>query len=323
MSVDPVVGFFVLGIAAGLLRSDLKLPAGLVDVLSIYLLIAIGLKGGIELSQAATGTLFWSILVAVVMSTGTPLVAYPVLRAFGDLPRPDAASIAAHYGSVSVVTFAVGASYLTRLNEPFEAYLSVLLVFLEFPALMIGVLLARGISKDTPWRTLAHEVLAGKAIVLLVGALAIGWVAGADGAGALTDFYGGMFKGVLSLFLLAMGLITASRIGDLRHTGPFLIGFGIVVPIVSGFGGAFVGYWLGLSVGGTTLLAVLYASASYIAAPAAMRIAVPEANPALSMGASLGVTFPFNVVVGIPLYHMLARFMHSPSVPIIELLPAG
>jgi hypothetical protein len=323
MMVDPVVGFFVLGAAAGLLRSDLKLPSGLVDVLSIYLLIAIGLKGGIELSQAATATLFWSILVAVVMSAGTPLVAYPVLRVFGDLPRPDAASIAAHYGSVSVVTFAVGASYLTRQNEPFEGYLSVLLVFLEFPALMIGVLLARGISKDTPWRTLAHEVLAGKAIVLLVGALAIGWMAGADGAGALTDFYGGMFKGVLSLFLLAMGLITASRIGDLRKTGPFLIGFGIVVPIVSGFGGAFVGYWLGLSVGGTTLLAVLYASASYIAAPAAMRIAVPEANPALSMAASLGMTFPFNVVVGIPLYYMLAQFMHVRSVPLMELLPAG
>ncbi|MCX8004733.1 MAG: sodium-dependent bicarbonate transport family permease [Burkholderiaceae bacterium] len=323
MIIDPVVGFFVLGAVAAVLRSDLKLPAGLIDVLSIYLLIAIGLKGGVELAQAAAAPLAGSIAVAVLMSAGTPLLAYPVLRGFGGLPRPDAASIAAHYGSVSVVTFAVGASFLTRQNVPFEGYLSVLLVFLEFPALIIGVLLARGISRETPWRTLAHEVLAGKAIVLLIGALAIGWVAGADGAGALIDFYGGMFKGVLSLFLLAMGMITASRLADLRQTGAFLIGFGIVVPIVSGFGGALVGYWLGLSVGGTTLLATLYASASYIAAPAAMRIAVPEANPALSMGASLGVTFPFNVLVGIPLYHALARFMHTPSIPLLEVLPAG
>jgi hypothetical protein len=248
---------------------------------------------------------------------------YPVLRGFGGLSRPDAASIAAHYGSVSVVTFAVGASFLTRQNVPFEGYLSVLLVFLEFPALMIGVLLAKGAAADTPWRALAHELLAGKAIVLLLGALAIGWLAGNEGAAALTHFYGDMFKGVLSLFLLAMGLITASRIGDLRRTGRFLIGFGIVVPLVSGFGGTLAGYWLGLSVGGTTLLAVLYASASYIAAPAAMRIAIPEANPALSMAASLGVTFPFNVVAGIPLYYHLARIMHTPSIPIIDLLPAG
>jgi len=321
MVIDPVVGFFVLGLAAGLMRSDLKLPSGLVDVLSIYLLIAIGLKGGVELSQSATPELAWTIAAAVLMSLGTPLVAYQVLRSIGRLPRPDAASIAAHYGSVSVVTFAVGASYLTRLGIPFEGYLTVLLVFLEFPALMIGVLLAKGISRETPWPTLAHEVLAGKAIVLLVGALLIGWVSGREGADALTDFYGGMFKGFLSLFLLAMGLITASRIGDLRQAGPFLVGFGIVMPIVSGVGGALVGTWLGLSPGGTMLLAVLYASASYIAAPAAMRIAIPEANPALSMGAALGVTFPFNVLVGIPLYHQFAQLAHAPSARILELWP--
>lgn len=309
--MDPVVGFFILGAVAALLRSDLKLPGGMQDALSIYLLIAIGFKGGVELSQAPTGDLWWPIAVAVLMSTGTPLLAYPILRRFGGLARPDAASIAAHYGSVSVVTFAVGASYLNRLGVAYEGYMSVLLVFLEFPALMIGVLLARGISRATPWGLLLHEVFAGKAIVLLLGSLAIGWTAGVEASAALTEFYGTLFKGVLSLFLLGMGLITGARLPELRQAGAFLIGFGIVVPVISSIGGVLIGWAIGLSLGGTTLLAVLYASASYIAAPAAMRIAVPEANPALSMAASLGVTFPFNVLVGIPLYHAMATAIHA------------
>jgi len=311
VSLDPVVGFFVLGVVAGLLRSDLKLSGGLSDTLSIYLLIAIGLKGGIELSQAQAGDLVLPVIVAVLMSAGTPLVAFQVLRRLGRLSRPDAASIAAHYGSVSVVTFAVGASYLQRQGVGYEGYMSVFLVFLEFPALMIGILLAKGLNRDTNWRVLGHEVLAGKAIVLLVGALAIGWYWGAEGADSLTKFYGDMFKGLLSLFLLGMGVLTASRLEDLRRAGPFLIGFGIVMPLISSVGGVLIGAWLGLSLGGATLLAVLYASASYIAAPAAMRIAIPEANPALSIGASLGVTFPFNVIVGVPLYHAMAKSVYA------------
>lgn len=315
MSLDPVVGFFLLGMVAGLLRSDLKLSGGLSDMLSVYLLIAIGLKGGIELSSARVDALVLPIVVVVLMSCGTPLAAYPVLRRLGKLPRPDAASIAAHYGSVSVVTFAVGTSYLARQGIEYEGFMSVLLVCLEFPALIIGVLLAKGIDRNTRWRLLAHEVLAGKAIVLLVGALLIGWAWGAEAGASLGRFYGDLFKGLLSLFLLGMGVLTASRFGDLRRAGAFLVGFGIVVPIVSAVGGVLTGWWLGLSLGGTTLLAVLYASASYIAAPAAMRVAIPEANPALSIGASLGVTFPFNVLVGVPLYHQMARWLYGGGVP--------
>jgi len=315
MTLDPVVGFFVLGMVAGLLRSDLKLSGGLSDSLSTYLLIAIGLKGGIELSNASVGALVLPIVVTVLMSAGTPLVAYPILRRFGKLARPDAASIAAHYGSVSVVTFAVGASYLTRQGVAYEGFMSVLLVFLEFPALIIGVLLAKGINRDTGWRRLTHEVLAGNAIVLLVGALLIGWVWGAEATQSLRKFYSEMFSGLLSLFMLGMGILTASRFDDLRRAGPFLIGFGIVLPIVSAAGGVLTGWWLELSLGGTTLLAVLYASASYIAAPAAMRVAIPEANPALSIGASLGVTFPFNVLVGVPLYYQMALLMYRGGTP--------
>lgn len=309
MRLDPVVGFFVLGLLAGLLRSDLKLSSGLSDTLIIYLLIAIGLKGGFELANTPVQDLVLPIIVAVLMSAGTPLIAFPILRRLGRLARPDAASIAAHYGSVSVVTFAVGTSYLTRQGVEYEGYMSVFLVFLEFPALIIGVLLAKGLNRNTDWRLLAHEVLAGKAIVLLIGALAIGWLWGREGAEALALFYDDLFKGFLSLFLLGMGLVTAARISDLRKAGVFLVLFGIALPVLSAVGGVLIGWSLGLSLGGATLLAVLYASASYIAAPAAMRIAIPEANPALSIGVSLGVTFPFNVLVGVPLYHAMARWL--------------
>lgn len=310
-SLDPVIGFFALGLCAGLLRSDLKLSSGLLDTLSLYLLVAIGLKGGMELAKVAEpATLLLPVIVAVLMSAGTPLLAFPVLRRLGRLPRADAASIAAHYGSVSVVTFAVGTTYLTGQGVSFEGYLSVFLVFLEFPALIIGVLLAKGLSRQTQWAVLAQEVFTGKAIVLLVGSLIIGWIWGKDAAGALGVFYGDMFKGFLSLFMLGMGVITASRFADLRRAGLFLVGFGIALPLVSAVGGILIGWGLDFSMGGTTLLAVLYASASYIAAPAAMRIAIPEANPALSMGASLGVTFPFNLLIGIPLYHAMAEHIY-------------
>ena len=312
LSLDPVVGFFALGLAAGLLRSDLKLSSGLLDTLSLYLLVAIGLKGGFELSALATpGTVLLSIAFAVLMSIGTPLLAYPVLRLLGKLQRSDAASIAAHYGSVSVVTFAACTTYLTSRGITYEGYLAVLLVFLEFPALIIGVLLAKGVNRDTAWSQLAHEVFAGKAIVLLVGSLAIGWLWGKEAASALNLFYGDLFKGFLTLFMLGMGVLTASRIADVRRAGAFLIGFGIAVPVISAVGGVLIGWWLGLSVGGATVVATLYASASYIAAPAAMRIAIPDANPALSMGASLGVTFPFNLILGIPLYHAMVNTLYG------------
>jgi hypothetical protein len=311
MSLDPVVGFFVLGVVAGLLKSDLKLPAGLYETLTIYLLVAIGLKGGFELSRSSVADLVVPIAVVVAASAVTPMLAYQVLYRIGRLPHPDAASISAHYGSVSVVTYAVGASYLTREAVAYDGHMSVFLVFLEFPAIIIGVLLARGMKRDTQWRHLAREVLCGKAIVLLVGALLIGWIWGRDAGAALVPFFEDMFKGFLALFLLGMGVMTAARVDDLRRVGPFLIGFGIAMPIVSAIGGVLVGWAIGLSPGSTTLLAVLYASASYIAAPAAMRIAIPEANPALSMGAALGVSFPFNVVVGVPLYHRATQWLYG------------
>ena len=306
MPFEPVILFFLLGLLAGLARSDLKIPAVLYESLSIFLLLAIGLKGGVELARQSLAELLLPALVIVGIGAVLPLIAFPVLQRLGKLSRADAASVAAHYGSVSVVTFAVGAAYLANLGVDYEGYMVVFLVLLEFPALMIGVWLARCGQGEAKLGKVLHEVFAGKSIVLLVGGLLIGWLAGADGLKPLDKVFFDLFKGLLAIFLLEMGLVAASRIGDLRRAGAFLLGFAVVMPLFAGTLGALTASLLGLSVGGAALLATLYASASYIAAPAAMRIAVPEANPALSIGAALGITFPFNLVIGIPAYYWLA-----------------
>lgn len=309
-SFEPVILFFVLGVIAGFVRSDLKIPGVLYESLSIFLLLAIGLKGGVELARYPLLDVALPALAVVVAGALIPLAAFPVLRRVGKLSTADAGSIAAHYGSVSVVTFAVGSSYLARLGEAAEGYMTVFLVLLEFPALMIGVLLARRGERSTPWGRVMHEVFAGKSIVLLLGGLMIGWVAGPGGIAPLDSLFFDLFKGLLAFFLLEMGLVVARRFGDLRRAGAFLVVFAVLMPLAAAGLGLITGMLLELSVGGVTLLATLYASASYIAAPAAMRIAVPQANPALSIGAALGITFPFNLVVGIPLYHRLAQYLH-------------
>jgi hypothetical protein len=308
--LDPVVLFFLLGLAAGLARADLRLPPAIYEFLSMLLLLAIGLKGGVELANQSLAALLPQMTAVVLMGILLPLAAYPVLRFGGRLARADAASIAAHYGSVSVGTYAVAVAYLVYRHVAFEEYIAVFLVLLEMPAIVMGVLLARGMDRNTRWRSVAHEVLLGKSIVLLLGGLLIGWVAGPDGIKAIEGLFFDLFKGVLALFLLEMGLLAAGQVGSLRRHGLFLIAFGIAMPLVAGTVGAGLGWMLGLSVGGTALLATLAASASYIAVPAAMRLSVPEANPTLSLAASLGVTFPFNILAGIPLYHRFAEYIH-------------
>lgn len=309
-TLDPVVLFFLLGLGAGLSRADLRLPPAIYEFLTILLLLTIGLKGGVELAAQPFAALLPQMLVVVLTGVVLPLAAYPVLRVIGGLARADAASIAAHYGSVSVGTYAVAVAYLAYRQIAFEEYVAVFLVLLEMPAIVVGVLLARGVNRNTRWRPLAHEVLLGKSIVLLIGGLLIGWVAGAEGIQPIAPLFMDLFKGVLALFLLEMGLIAAGQSASLRQHGLFLIGFGIAMPVASGLFGAGLGWALGLSVGGTALMATLMASASYIAVPAAMRLSLPEANPALSLAASLGVTFPFNILAGIPLYHRFAEYLH-------------
>ncbi len=311
MPFEPVILFFLLGLFAGIIRSDLKIPAVLYDSLSIFLLLAIGIKGGIELARHSLAALAGPALAILAAAALIPLIAFVVLYRLGRLARADAASLAAHYGSVSVVTFAVAASFLSRNEIAYDGYMVVFLVLLEFPALLLGVVLARGGGSQTRWGPMLREVLGGKSIVLLIGGLLIGWLAGADGIKPLDRLFLDLFKGVLAFFLLEMGLVVASRLGDLRKAGAFLIGFGMAMPLAAATIGLLVGQFLDFSVGSSVLLATLFASASYIAAPAAMRIAIPEANPALSIGAALGVTFPFNLLLGIPLYHDMAERLNG------------
>jgi uncharacterized protein len=308
--MDAIPLFFLLGFAARLARSDLKLPSQLYEALSIYLLLAIGLKGGVELSRQDVLQVLPQAAASMGLGFVIPLVAFPLLYKLVKLTRFDAAAIAGHYGSVSVVTFAVAIDFLIARAVPYEAYMPLFLVLMEMPGIAMGILLARmgGDFRSVRWGALAHEIFLGKSMVLLGGGLLIGWFAGPQGMAPLEPFF---FKGVLCLFLLEMGLVAASQVPALRESGIRLAVFAIAMPIIAALMGTLVGAGIGLSAGGVTLLATLAASASYIAAPAAMRIAVPEANPGLSITAALVISFPFNILVGIPLYHRLAGLFHG------------
>ena len=306
--MDPVVLFFLLGLVARVARSDLRLPEPMYEALAIYLLLAIGLKGGVQLAQQPLATVLPQALAAVALGAAIPLLLFPLLRV--KLARPDAASIAAHYGSVSVVTFAVATSFLAARSIDAESYMPLIVALMEAPGIVAGIVLARaGGGQRIAWGALAHEVVFGKSVLLLLGGLTIGALIGPEGSKPIAPLFTDLFKGVLALFLLEMGLVAGGRIGDLRRAGPFLLVVGVGAPLALGALGAAVGQAIGLSLGGSALLATLAASASYIAAPTAMRIAVPEANPALSIGVALGVTFPFNIFVGIPLYLQYARWI--------------
>lgn len=304
MPIDPLVLTFALGVAARLARSDLRFPEPVYEALSIYLLLAIGLKGGVELSHQPLSQLALPALCAVLAGFVLPFLLFPVLRHAVGLSRVDAASVAAHYGSVSVVTFAIASAYLQQRGVAAESFMPVLLALMEAPGIVAGVILAR--AGGTAGAPVFREVAANKGIVLLAGGIAIGWVVGSEGYAPLKPLFGDLFRGLLALYLLELGLVVGGRFPDLRRAGVRLVTFGVLAPLVLGAAGVAIGAWLlGLSAGGSVLFGVLLASASYIAAPAAMRMAVPAANPALGISAALAVTFPFNVFINIPLLVML------------------
>jgi len=308
--LDVVVLFFLLGVLARWFKSDLRLPEALYETLSIYLLLAIGLKGGIELSKQSLLVLAPQVAACLALGFTIPFLLVPVLRRLG-LSAVDSAALAAHYGSVSVVTFAVASSYLQKRGVALESHAALWVALMEAPGLIAGILLARLGADTTPgrirWKELAHDVFLGKSVLLLAGGLLIGAVMGEAGTASIKNVFIDPFKGVLALFLLELGLVAGGRLGELRRYGLRLLGFALLAPPVLAVLGALVGRALGLSLGGVTVLATLAASASYIAAPTAMRIALPQANAALSITAALGVTFPFNIVLGIPLYFALAQ----------------
>lgn len=311
--LSPAILFFVLGVLATLARSDLRFPEPLYVGLTIYLLVAIGFKGGVAIAEAGVARVWLPALAAIGLGALIPCWTYPVLRHLGGLSQVDAAAISAHYGSVSAVTFIAASNFLTQVGVVPEPFAAAFLAVMEAPAIVVGVVLGRrggpaaaSGNGGGAW-SLVHEALLGRSVVLLVGAMAVGWASGPRGAEATAGLFVVPFQGLLALFLLEMGTVAARRFGDLRRVGPFLLAFGIAGPLVNGALGACVGAAVGLGLGGTTLLAVLAASASYIAAPAAVRMSLPDANPTLYLTAALAITFPFNITVGLPVYFELAR----------------
>lgn len=310
--LSPMVLAFVLGVAAALLRSDLKFPEGLSGALTIYLLFAIGLNGGAKLDGVAVGEVWKPVLAGLLLSAAIPVWCFFALRGVVRLDKANAAAVAAHFGSVSAVTFGASLMFLDELKVAYESFVPALLAVMEVPAILIAVLLAGSAvaaGKEGGRGRILHELLTGKGIILLLGGMIIGFLSGKKGAEQMAPLFDAPFRGVLALFLLELGLVTGGRLKDLKQAGPMLAGFSVVMPVLHGFLGVWLGWWAGLGVGGATVLGTLAASASYIAAPAAVRIALPQASPALYLTTALAVVFPFNVIVGIPLYYACASWL--------------
>lgn len=324
----PAVLFFALGFFARAIKSDLRVPPDLAKVLSIYLLMAIGLHGGYALGKADLATAFNSVLWAIILGFALPLIGYGLLLMTRKVDHMNAAAIAAHYGSVSAGTFLTAIAYLDNLNISYESYPVIMLAVMESPAIIVGLLLAswsrqqlgitasqggeavlqQGGTGNGQLGGVLHEAFTNGSVILLIGSMVIGAISGPASMEKLFPFIDEIFMGVLCLFLFEMGMEAARRIREFRKVGAVLIIFGLVMPLIGGGIGLIVGAMvLNMSVGGTLLVAVLGASASYIAVPPAMRLAVPEANPSFYLTLSLGITFPFNVIIGIPLYHALAE----------------
>lgn len=305
---DIVVMFFVLGVVAGVVRSDLSIPKAAYDILSLLLMLTIGLKGGMALHGSLSVSLLIELAGVTLLGILIPLLIFPVVHYLVRLSIADSASLAAHYGSVSAGTFAVALAYTEAHALVTGGQVTLYLVLLELPAIMLGLMLYRRFSRGNTTHTssgLWHETLTNRGVILLVGGVLIGWLYGPNAGESVTGLYTNAFHGILALFLLEMGLVAAETLRSLRWGHSRLIIFALTAPIVLSCFGLLMAYWLGLPAGSAVILASLTASASYIAAPVAIRAAIPDANIGLAMLASLGLTFPFNVLIGIPLYHQL------------------
>jgi len=307
---SPLILAFVLGVSAALARSDLSIPEAAAKFLSIYLLFAIGFKGGVSVSQhGVDGALGASLVAGIILSATLPLAAFALLIFMTKLDRTNAAAVAGHYGSISIVTFVAGTSVLESLGLESEGYMVAVAAAMEAPAILSALwLVGSGTEKGARLdSTLWRETLLNGSIVLLVGSFLIGMITGTEGLKEIEAFIVSPFKGVLCLFLLDMGLIAGRGLRESRGVISLrLLLFGLVMPLIGSTAGLAFGLLLDLSIGGVFLFMVLSASASYIAVPAAMRVAVPEADPAIYLTLSLGITFPFNLTLGLPLYLAVA-----------------
>ena len=307
---SPIILFFVLGLLAGFVRSDLAVPEALAKGMALYLMAAIGLKGGVSVAESGfTATLGLAAGTGMVLSFLLPLPAFALLRSVGGLSRVNAAAVAAHYGSVSLVTFVTAEQMLTGIGLPAAGFMVAVLALMETPAIISGLFLARRGESDRASGGLWHEVLFNASVVLLVGSFLIGLVAGKDGFAPIKPVFDGGYRGILCLFLLDMGLIASRRLMQTKALTLPLVALGVAIPIINGVIGTVAGTMIGVDVGTAAMLGILAASASYIAVPAAMRLALPEADPGIYLSMSLGITFPFNIIFGISLFVWLAQML--------------
>lgn len=306
--ISPVILFFVLGLLAGFARSDLSVPEAIAKGLSLYLMAAIGLKGGVAVARSGfTPDLALAAVAGIALSFLLPLLAFALLTSIGRLDRTNAGAVSAHYGSVSVVTFVTALEILEGSGLTPVGYMVAVLALMETPAIVSGLLLAR--RERGAGGALWREVLLNGSVVLLIGSFLVGLAVGPAGFAEVAPFFDGLFKGVLCLFLLDMGLIAARRLVEARRLTVTLGALAIVMPLINGAIGTATGTLIGLEVASAAALGILAASASYIAVPAAMRLALPQADPGLYLAMSLGITFPFNVIIGIPLFAGLAAML--------------
>lgn len=304
---SPPVLAFVLGAVAVLVRSDLRLPDPIHTWLASYLLLAIGLKGGNALRSVDVAELLWPAVATLVVGALVPCAVFGIARRGLRLAVADAGSLAAHYGSVSVVTFTAATVFAAEAGFEVEGFMTSLVALLEVPGIVVALMLVSAKSPGTDWRSALHEVLTGRSVLLLVGGMVIGGVASDTSFGRVEPFFVTMFSGLLTLFLLDMGATAAAQLKATGSMSRRVVAFAVLAPLTLGATGVLVGSLVGLGVGGAAVFGTMVASASYIAAPAAVRIALPQADTGLSLGAALGVTFPLNLAFGIPLWFVLAR----------------
>ncbi|MCU0512743.1 MAG: sodium-dependent bicarbonate transport family permease [Anaerolineae bacterium] len=308
---SPVVLAFLLGIFMILVKSDMKIPEQVYSIISIYLLFAMGLKDGFDLARSPAPGIGPAALVALFFGIGVPLWAYWILKRFGKLNDSNAISIAIHYGTVSAVTLSATIAFLNEANESFERFMPTLYILMEIPAIAVGLMLA-GWKLSNKTQTFPHilrEALTGKGFLLLGGGVVVGYIASEPGYRQVEPFFVGLFPGMLTLFMLEMGTQVGHGLPNLRKMGPTLIVFSVLLPLLHGFLGVALSTLIGLSPGGAMIMGAMAASASYITAPPIVEANVPGADVSFALTASLVLTFPFNLTIGLPIYYELARLM--------------
>jgi hypothetical protein len=301
---------FIFGFAASRVKSDVRVPDAIYQFLSIYLLFGIGLKGGHSLKSTPLADLVVPALATLACGVLIPLLAFTFLKLARGLNNVDRGSIAAHYGSTSLVTFSAAILFLESNSIFVEGFAPALLTIMEIPGLIVGIFLAsRSLTSKVSWAHTLREVLLGKTVLLLIGGLTIGFITSTQGYEKVSPFFVDLLSGFLVLFLIHLGYLAGSSFAEIKSVGKPLVVFALLFPILSGAIGVAAGSLVGLSVGGATMLGVLSASASYIAAPAAVSVALPQASPTIALMSSIGITFPFNLILGIPIYYRFAELL--------------